>query len=89
MYELIPIALGAVLGIVLRGLPRVRAAWITAPFAVAGGLAAATLSGEIEESVLFAAWDALQVLVAAAAAYLLARALARRRRRLPAAGDDE
>jgi|tagenome__1003787_1003787.scaffolds.fasta_scaffold19364497_2 hypothetical protein len=81
MYELIPIALGAVLGILLRGLPRSRAAWIAAPFALAGGLAASTLSGELEKSVGFVAWDTLQVLAAATATYLLAGARARRESR--------
>ena len=89
MYELIPIALGALLGYALRGLPRKHAAWIGAPFALAGGLAASTLSGEIEQSLGFAAWDALQALLVAAATYLLAARLAGRRegrRRRPTSG---
>jgi membrane protein implicated in regulation of membrane protease activity len=74
MYEIIPIAAGALLGLLAGSTRRNRATTLlVAAVAVIVGLFAATISGEIETSWGFVVFDVGQVL----AAYFLASWLAR------------
>jgi len=69
MYELLPLAAGAVLGLWLLKLGSVRfRPAIVAIVSIVIGVTAAAVSGELEASPLFVLWDGLQC---AALAYLL------------------
>jgi len=85
MYELIPIVVGASIGIASMRLGGWRAqALVVIPASVIVGIAAAILSGEIDKSWAFVLWDTAQALMAAVLANVLAaRWLLRRARSDP------
>lgn len=81
MYEVISVAAGALLGLALlpvHGRFTRRVALVVGSLLI--GLAAAILTGEIAESVLFVALDAVQALLAAAAVVALTPRIVARRR---------
>jgi hypothetical protein len=65
MYELLAIAVGAGVGAGLALVDSVRASLLLVTLGAAGAIAAFTLSGELELTPAFLAWDAAQVVLAA------------------------
>jgi hypothetical protein len=79
MQELVPIAIGIVIGAAC-GLPGGRPARVAAPFVAAPMLGAAwsVVAGEAAEAPLLVVWDAFQALAAALLAATVHSRLARR-----------
>jgi uncharacterized membrane protein YqgA involved in biofilm formation len=75
MYEAIPLATGAIVGILVYQRADSRLKWaLIGVLSLVIGFVAASVSGEIDESILFVLFDAAQfVLASAAVMYLVAR----------------
>jgi uncharacterized protein YacL len=75
VYEVIPVASGVVIALLISQIAEGRMRWITiGVLSVVVGFVAATISGEISESVAFVLFDAAQcVLAAAVTLYAVAR----------------
>lgn len=75
MYEVIPLATGVIVGFLVYQLADSRLKWaLIGVLSLVVGFVAATVSGEIDESILFVLFDAAQVVIASAAVmYLIAR----------------